>query len=170
VECSCLCMCCFTDLSFGVPFVNVYHNIWREQSSAHHEVAGCCGVCWCGTLCSSLSSQKHWVNWGCVSLNQWNILYKSARVHTFVTMAWFRFLHNLPLPRSHYLFLTQNTAAVHNVFTCITWCKPSHFLLHWLTRLSFIHGCEMWLRAKVFPPFCTVVYVKFTSERDDKTI
>lgn len=99
-----------------------------EQSSAHHEVAGCCGVRWCGIHCSSVSSEKHWVNWGCVSLDQWNILYKSARVHAFVTMAWFRFLDKLPLPQSHCRFLTQ-TAAVHNVFTYITWCKPPHFLL-----------------------------------------
>jgi len=64
--------------------------------------------------------QKHWVKWGFVSLDHWNVLHNiSARVHTFVTMAQFQLLHDLPLPWSCH-FLTQH------------WCCPQSVHIHCL--------------------------------------
>ena len=93
---------CVASLTF--PLVSPLHTrntkFGGQLSSARHEAAGCCSVHCCVRFSSLSSSSEALGEVSCVLLEHCSILYNnSARVHTFVTMAQFQLLYNLPFPQ-----------------------------------------------------------------------
>lgn len=139
-----------------------------QQSCAHHEVAGCSGVHWCGILCSSSSSSEALGAWAVCHLTTGTFCITTLRGCTLL-WRWLGSIFFIKFLFQSHVTFWLNTAAVHSLFTYVTWCNPPHFLVQRFTGLRFIQDCEMWLRIEIFPSVCTIVYVKFTSEEDEKT-